>query len=368
MLVLLLPPIFLGIIRKTKAGMQGRAGASILQPIYDLSKLLRKGETISVVTSWIFRSTTAINFSIVLLIAFLTPWISFEPALFITTQRFRSVAAEGGSAAPAVSSNFHVKSVSINGMSIYSQPDDNQEQADASADQSRNKDEEQSFLEHATTASDIFLIIYLFALSRLLTVLSALDSGSAFGGVGASREVTLALLVEPAIVLALGSLGCAAHSSDLYRIFGWANSEMTNSPALWFISGTSLFLASIVEFSRMPVDDPTSHNELATVREALIFENSGRNLALVEFTHLLKMTVFFGLTGQCFLHCIACFVSINHWLRDILSVLFLVLLAVSIGLIESITIKLRWNKVPELIAYSVAMSILSAFIAIGVNH
>jgi hypothetical protein len=61
-------------------------------------------------------------------------------------------------------------------------------------------------------------------------------------------------------------------------------------------------------------------------------------------------------------------VDINHWTRDFLSVLFLVLLAVTIGLIESTTVKMRWNKVPELIAYSVAMSILCAFIAVGGSH
>jgi formate hydrogenlyase subunit 4 len=152
-------------------------------------------------------------------------------------------------------------------------------------------------------------------------------------------------------------------------MFGWTNTDSGIAmPALWFIAGVGLFLASIVELSRMPVDDPTSHIELAMVREAMILENSGRNLALVEYTHLLKMTVLLGLTGQCFLHGISCFVNVNHWMRDFLSVLILVLLAVSIGLIESISVKLRWNKVPELIAYSVAMSILCAFIAVGVSH
>ncbi len=71
--VLRLPPILLGIIRKVKARLQGRIGASILQPLRYLSKLLRKGETISVVTSWIFRSTSAINLAVVLLISMGTP-------------------------------------------------------------------------------------------------------------------------------------------------------------------------------------------------------------------------------------------------------------------------------------------------------
>jgi formate hydrogenlyase subunit 4 len=326
--VLFLPPILLGIIRKTKAAMQGRSGASILQPIYDLSKLLRKGETISVVASWIFRSTSAINFAIVLLIAFLTPWITFKPAtLFVTSARHSAVATDGsedasggvgnandagdtgstsgagadsaaGGARPLEASNLPVKSVSINGMSIYSQDEEKQDESTTSHDQVKKSDEEQAFFGHVITASDVFLIIYMFALARLFTVLAALDSGSAFGGVGASREVTLALLVEPAIVVALASLGCAAHTSDLNAIFAWNNTDSVIAmPALWFIAGVGLFLASIVELSRMPVDDPTSHIELAMVREAMILENSGRNLALVEYTHLLKMAVLLGLVS-----------------------------------------------------------------------
>ncbi len=384
---LFLPPMLLGVIQKTKAAMQGRSGASILQPIYDLSKLLRKGETISVAASWVFRGTCAINFAIVLLITLLTPWISFKPAnLFVTSARHSTVATDdvgagvgsnpdgagdstGTAARPLASSNLPVKSVSINGMSIYSQADEKENESSAPHEQVKKNEEEQAFFGHVNTGSDVFLIIYMFALARLFTVLAALDSGSTFGGVGASREFTLALLVEPSIVLALASLGCAAHTSDLNAMFGWTNTDSGIAmPALWFIAGVGLFLASIVELSRMPVDDPTSHIELAMVREAMILENSGRNLALVEYTHLLKMTVLLGLTGQCFLHGISCFVNVNHWMRDFLSVLILVLLAVSIGLIESILVKLRWNKVPELIAYSVAMSILCAFIAVGVSH
>jgi formate hydrogenlyase subunit 4 len=376
--VLFLPPILLGIIRKVKARMQGRIGASILQPAYDLSKMLRKGETISVVTSWIFRSTAAINFAVVLLIAVLTPWISFKPATVFAPPTSHISEAEDGRAnvvsaqlAQSTSvkvmppTNLPVRSVNINGMSIYSEYDTES----ATTPVVEKNPEETAFFGHASTASDIFLVIYMFALARLFTVLSALDAGSAFGGFGASREVTLALLVEPAIVLALASLGCAAHTSDLNAIFGWNNSDsMIAMPVLWFIAGVGLFLASMVELSRMPVDDPTTHLELTMVHEAMILENSGRNLALVEYTHLLKMTILLGLTGQCFLHGIACFFDINHWMRDFLSVLFLMLLAVSIAVIESVTVKLRWTKVPEFIAYSVAMSLLCSFIAIGMGR
>ena len=368
-----LPPILLGIIRKTKARLQGRIGASIVQPLLDLIKMLRKGETLSVVASWIFRSTSAINFAVVLLIAILTPWISFKPTVlehlnFSQNDQAsgRSVSERSGKSSDSVGQGAHanalpIKYMNINGMSVFS--------ADSEESSATAKIADDKFFGHSTTGSDIFLVIYMFAIARLFTVLAALDAGSVFGGFGASREVTLALLVEPAIVLALASLGCVAQTSDLNAIFSWgAQAPIDGMPPLWIIAGIALFLASLVELSRMPVDDPTTHLELTMVHEAMILENSGRNLALVEYTHLLKMTILLGLSGQCFLHGLACFFSINHWLRDVLSLLILVILSVSVAVIESLSVKLRWTKVPEFIAYSVAMSLLCTFIAIGVRH
>ena len=164
-----------------------------------------------------------------------------------------------------------------------------------------------SYGQHFINSSDIFLIIYLFGLARFFTVLAALDAGSVFGGFGASREVTLALLVEPGVILCFASLGCVGHTSSLAQIFSYSvsqNQVLYEEPALWLLAGTVLFLASLVELSRMPVDDPNTHLELTMVHEAMILENSGPNLALTEYTHYLKMCILLGLSGQCFLHAV----------------------------------------------------------------
>ena len=116
--------------------------------------------------------------------------------------------------------------------------------------------------------------------------MAALDTGSAFGGFGASREVTLAMLVEPAIMLSLASLGCLCQTSNLNTIFSYAATDQIPS-VVWLLAGTALFLASLVEFSRMPIDDPTTHLELTMVHEAMILENSGPNLALTGSLRLL---------------------------------------------------------------------------------
>lgn len=294
--LLLVPPLFVGTIRKVKARMQNRIGSPIHQPILDLIKFISKGETVSEITSWIFRTSALINYADILLLAYFVPWISYKPA---------------------------------------------------------------------AVGSDVFMVIYLFALARFFVVLAALDAGSAFGGFGASREVTLALLVEPAVVLCLASLGVAAHTSDLTQIFSFTNTAMSNQPSLWLLSGAGLFLASIVELSRMPADDPTTHLELTMVHEAMILENSGRNLALVEYAHYLKICILLGLSGQCFLHAMPFMWHLSFWGQSGVSLVALLAMAVTIALIESVSVKLRWTKLPEFIAYSVAMSLFCMLVSIG---
>jgi formate hydrogenlyase subunit 4 len=171
-------------------------------------------------------------------------------------------------------------------------------------------------------------------------------------------------LVEPAIMLCFASLGSVAHSSDLNVIFSFSSSGLVHHGAIWMISGIGLFLASLVELSRMPVDDPTTHLELTMVHEAMILENSGRNLALVEYTHYLKMAVMFGVSSQCFLHAIPFFWESTSVIRAFGSLLAILFAILAVALIEGTSVKLRWTKLPEFIAYSVVMSLLCLFIAI----
>jgi formate hydrogenlyase subunit 4 len=294
LLVFIVPPLMIGILRKCKAMMQNRIGASIFQPFFDLKKFWSKEELLSETASWVFRSTAIINCAIVLLLAMLIPWLSFKPDF-----------------------------------------------------------------PHA----DLVLVIYLLAATRFFTVLAALDTGSAFGGFGASREVTLAMLVEPAIMLSLASLGCLCQTSDLNTIFAYRALDQVPS-VVWLLAGMALFLASLIEFSRMPVDDPTTHLELTMVHEAMILENSGPNLALTEFTHYLKMAIIWGLSGQCFLHAIPYFANADQFVQAIASFLVLLLVVLSVVLIECTAVKLQWKKIPEFIAFAIAMSLLCVFVVI----
>jgi formate hydrogenlyase subunit 4 len=290
------PSLSIGLIRRTKAMLQNRIGAPVYQPLLDLIKFLRKGETISTTTSWVFRNATAVNAAVMIVIAGCVPWLTFKPPM---------------------------------------------------------------------PGCDIFVIIYLFALMRFMTVLAALDAGSAFGGFASSREVTLALLVEPAVMLCLVSLAAVSRSSDLTQIFSFSNTVMANQPGLWIFCGAGLFLASLIDLSRMPADDPTTHLELTMVHEAMILENSGRNLALVEYAHGLKLIVLMGISAQCFLHAVPSMWDADSLTLAAASFIFLLCALVAIGTIEGIAAKLRWTRVPELIAYAVAFSFICIFIAAG---
>lgn len=296
MSMLFTPILVIGTIRKTKARLQNRIGPPLLQPLFDILKLCRKGETISKTMCGVFRLSAVIGLADMLLIAWIVPWLSLKPG---------------------------------------------------------------------TQGADLFLIFYLFAMARLFTLLGALDSGSAFGAFGASRDATLALLVEPAALLGLVALGAVSGSSDLQTIFSFSNSHLRNCPGIWLLVGLAVLLASLVELSRMPVDDPTTHLELTMVHEAMILEASGRNLALIEFTHALRMTILFGLSAQCFIRAIPPLWTAGTTIQAISSFAGIFLIAFFVGVFESLSVKLQWRKVPEFIAYSLTMSLLAALMAIG---
>lgn len=211
---------------------------------------------------------------------------------------------------------------------------------------------------------DLFFLLYMFAAMRLLTLLASMDTASPFGAFAASREATLSFLVEPAAILSLAALGVAAQSSDLNVIFATLASKHV---ALWVLSGSAFFLASLVELSRMPIDDPTTHLELTMVHEAMILEASGKNLALIEYATALKLCILLGLSAQCYLHAFPNIHLLNTPALAGVSLAALTLLALIVGVFESIAVKLNWRKAPEFIAYALTLSFVASMIAVGAN-
>lgn len=293
--IAIMPSLAVGIMRKIKARLQNRRGAPLVQPLFDLYKLFQKGEVLSSLASWIFRSAVSIQFVTTIMIAFLVPWTSIKPDI------------AGG---------------------------------------------------------DLFLIVYLLALIRLVGALSSLDAGSVFCGFGASREVTVAVLIEPVVVLCLASLASIAHTSDMSLIFSFSCGALRHETPLWILCGAGLFLASLVELSRMPIDDPTTHLELTMIHEATIIENSGRNLGLIDYSHNLKLVVLLGLTGQCFLHAVEFVWTAEPIVRAVTSLTFLFCILLALALVEATSVKIRWSQIPQFVAYAVVISVICTFVAI----
>ena len=140
-------------------------------------------------------------------------------------------------------------------------------------------------------SGDVVAFAYLLGLGRFALVLAALDTGSSFEGMGASREVTFAALVEPGIFVGLTTRGVLAHEFSLTAMLGAAQPRpgfATAGPS-YVMVGLSLFALALAECSRIPVDDPTTHLELTMVHEVMVLDHSGPDLAMILYASALKL-------------------------------------------------------------------------------
>ena len=149
---------------------------------------------------------------------------------------------------------------------------------------------------------DLFAVVYLLLLGTVFLALAGLDTGTAFGGMGASREMTIAAIAEPTILVAIFALSVAAGSSNLGAIVAATldHPSAAASPAS-LLAFAALVVVTIAETGRLPVDNPTTHLELTMIHEAMILEYSGPDLALVELAAHLRLVVFLGLLANLFL-------------------------------------------------------------------
>ncbi len=204
---------------------------------------------------------------------------------------------------------------------------------------------------------DMILFAYLFALARFATVLSALDTGSSFEGMGAAREVTFAVLTEPALFLGFAALAKATGSlslSDMLALNGVAITRATG-PLILVLAGW--LIVYLTENSRIPVDDPNTHLELTMIHEVMVLDHSGRPFALVLYGASVKLLVLGALivgpllprTGQ-------------PWLDWAGFYGAMALLAVVVGLVESATARLRMNRVPQFLVAGLLATAFAFFL------
>jgi formate hydrogenlyase subunit 4 len=210
--------------------------------------------------------------------------------------------------------------------------------------------------------ADLLVVVYLLLLGTFFLALAGLDPGSPFGGMGSSREMTVAALAEPTVAVAIFALALGAGSTNLgqiaSRIIASPSAVLTPGHALAF---ASLFIVMLAETGRLPVDNPATHLELTMIHEAMVLEYSGRYLALIEWASALKLLIFLGLLSNLFVPWgIATGLSAAG-IAVAVAVLLgkLTALCLAIAVVETRVAKLRLFRVPELLSASFVLALLA---------
>src|SRR6202030_1522169 len=232
LLVLLLAPLLTGFVRKIKARLVRREGASVLQPYRDLLRLLRKEVVLADNASWLFRVTPYITFAAIWVAATLVP-------TFATGLLFNWTA-------------------------------------------------------------DLIAIVALLGSARFFLALAGMDVGTSFGGIGSSREVMIAALAEPAMLLIVFCMALVAGSTQLSTVANFMASSYVGLRVSLGMAMIALIMVALAENARIPVDNPATHLELTMVHEAMVLEYSGRHLAMIEATAALKLVLYFSLIACLF--------------------------------------------------------------------
>jgi formate hydrogenlyase subunit 4 len=211
-------------------------------------------------------------------------------------------------------------------------------------------------------AGDLLVVVYLLLLGTFFLSLAALDPGSAFGGMGASREMTIAALAEPTVALAIFALALGAGSTNLGQIVARTITDPAAalSPGHVLAFG-ALFIVTLAETGRLPVDNPATHLELTMIHEAMVLEYSGRYLALIEWAAALKLLIFFSLLGNLFVPAgVSMSLTLGTLVLAVVSLLVkLVVLAAAVAVMETRIAKLRLFRVPELLSVSFVLALLA---------
>jgi formate hydrogenlyase subunit 4 len=210
-------------------------------------------------------------------------------------------------------------------------------------------------------AGGILLLVGTLALGRFALATAALDTGSAFGGMGASRDMTIAALAEPALMLGLFASALAAGSLNLGSLVRSVLEHGVTFHPSDLLAFAGLFIIVIAETGRIPVDNPATHLELTMIHEAMVLEYAGPDLALVEWASAVKELLYLTLLVDLFMPAgmatsaapIAIVVALLAWAGKVF------LLAIAVTIAESTNAKLRLFRVPELVSISLGLAFLA---------
>ena len=290
---LLLAPLLTGIINKTKAILVGRRGPKLLQPYYNIIKLLRKGCVRTTTSCGLLASGPLITLATVMVAMLFLPYANqISPFAF---------------------------------------------------------------------TGDVFLFAYLLGLGRFALVLGAMDTGSSFEGMGSSREVQFAALAEGSLFAVLGFLATASRSVDLSNMLTCPlPAQVPTVVAAVTLAAGIAFIVLLVENCRVPFDDPETHLELTMIHEAMVLDYSGPDLGFIVYGSCLKLWL------------MAAFVMLmlipgdfgSPGLMMVLHILGILLIGVVIGIIESITARFRFLKLPQFLLGSLGAALIALALTI----
>lgn len=285
LMIIFLPFIMLGIIKKTKAFWGGRKGISILQPFYDFIRLLNK--------KCVYSETTTLLFKL-------------SPAILLATVFFASIFVP-----------------MIKGVSIY--------------------DIQFAFV----------IFAYVLGFGKFFSILSALDTGSSFEGMGASREACFSTIVEPAFFILLASISALSQNYSFHSFKSVLENAGVYGVLVIILAVIVLLIMMLIESCRVPVDDPETHLELTMIHEVMVLDNSGPDLALINWASAIKMFLFSSLIANLVLP-----QNVSLLVGSLLFLLIIVLISILIGTIESAMARFRMTHVFEFIFIMTILSLL----------
>ncbi len=292
LLYALLAPLLVGCIRRMKALLQNRRGASVLQPYRDLYKLMGKEARVAHTASPLFRAAPYVVFT--------ATWLA-------------------AASVPLIAVNLPTAML-----------------------------------------ADLIVLVGLLALARFFLALAGMDTGTAFGGMGASREMLVSALAEPAMLLAVFTLAMTAHSTNLSSVIdSQLAAGLVLRPSFLFALG-ALMLVAVAETGRIPVDNPATHLELTMIHEAMILEYSGRHLALMEWAAQIKLMLYGVLIVNVFLP----WGIAQDFAPEALAaglgavVLKLLALAALLAVAETVLAKMRLFRVPAFLNLALLLGLL----------
>jgi formate hydrogenlyase subunit 4 len=213
--------------------------------------------------------------------------------------------------------------------------------------------------------ADLIAIIALLGFGRFFLALAGMDVGTSFGGLGSSREMMIASLAEPAMLLTVFTLSLVAGSTQLSTVAALMSSPEVGLRVSLGMALVALIMVAIAENARIPVDNPATHLELTMVHEAMVLEYSGRHLAMVEFAAFLKLLLYLSLIACVFLPwgIAAPGAGLADYLHGgVAYVVKIVLGAVLLALFETSIAKMRVFRVPDFLGAALMLGLLGTLL------